>query len=93
MRYLHDEPLRPAVKYWTDLQLTLDFNEEEQRWLDWSSACAMLHERLADYLAEVESAVRALANVYVELNEEEILSSLLIANWYNSAPAIPGTRS
>jgi hypothetical protein len=34
----------------------------------------MLHERLADYLAEVESAVRALADGYVERYEEEILT-------------------
>ena len=34
----------------------------------------MLHERLADYLAEVEDAVRALADGYVERYEEEILT-------------------
>lgn len=34
----------------------------------------MLHERLADYLAEVEGAVRALADGYVERYEEEILT-------------------
>jgi len=72
--------------------------------LDWSSACAMLHERLADYLAEVESAVRALANVYVERYEEEILCMHQIhrqsaAAWAccNSAavraPSLPKTRS
>lgn len=34
----------------------------------------MLHERLADYLAEVEAAVRSLADGYVERYEEEILT-------------------
>ena len=34
----------------------------------------MLHERLADYLAEVEAAVRALADGHVERYEEEILT-------------------